>query len=101
MTNKIIIDFFRQKGLLFPKTEEEVEKFEKINDTSKEIPCDWDNPLNIIKRGKIKLTELDLSNNDNVIDDFQDLKMAARKGENSISRETLEKMKNKHKNGSK
>lgn len=101
MTNKIIIDFFRQKGLLFPETEEEIERFEKNNHTSTEIPSDWDNPLNVIKRGKVKLTEFNFSDNDKAIDEFQDLRMAARKGENSISKETLEKMKNKHKDGSK
>jgi len=97
MENKKLIDLFKSKGWLFPSTEEEIEEFEVNNDIESETPNDWDNPSAIINRGEMNINKLKFSEKD----DFQDLKMAARKGEKSIPKEILEKMKNKHKNGDK
>ena len=97
MENKKLIDLFKSKGLLFPSTEKEIEEFEENNDIKNEIPNDWDNPSAIINRGEMNLSKLKFSEKD----DFRDLKMAARKGIQSIPKDILDKMKNKHKNGDK
>jgi len=84
-----LVDLYRTNGLLFPTNANEVLAFESSNDINSENPKDWDNPLNIIKRGKIKKLEFDnlkLSNESAI-----NLSMAARDGK-AITEEIRKKM---------
>lgn len=94
--NKKLIDFFRSEGLLFPTTEEEVEKFEQLSLELDKEPSDWDDPTQIIKRGRQNLKHLNMEKNTSLKSEIQDLKMVARKG-NKLPKEILERMKKNQK----
>jgi len=97
---KKLIDFFQNEGLLFPETEEEVEKFEKshIDYNEEQEPMDWDAPNQIIKRGRQKLKSFKPETDNSIKSEIQDLKMVARKG-NELSEDIIKKMKeNQRKN---
>lgn len=70
---------FRKGGLLLPIHESEIEEFEyNLEKDDSFEPADWDNPLKILERGKIKSVDLGkLSIDDNTV---QNLAMAARDG---------------------
>jgi hypothetical protein len=70
---------FRKGGLLLPLNESEIEDFEKnLNRDDAYKPIDWDNPLKILERGKIKSVALGkLSIDDSTVNN---LAMAARDG---------------------
>ena len=55
MKNKKIslVKLYQSNGFLFPSNAEEVLAFENSNDINRENPIDWDNPINLVKRGKI------------------------------------------------
>lgn len=49
---------FESKGLLFPSNSFEVIEFEKLNNIEEEKPRDFDNPIDIILRGKKNIENL-------------------------------------------
>ena len=82
-------DLLKSKGLLFPSNSDEVIEFEKLNDIEQEDPKDFDNPINVILKGK-----QDIQNLKRVIisqTEIQNLAMAAREGK-VISDEIRRKM---------
>ena len=81
---------FREGGLLLPIHESEIEEFEKNLDKDELYkPGDWENPLKILERGKIKSVDLGkLSIDDNTVNN---LAMAARDGK-KISDDIRKKM---------
>lgn len=99
MENKKLVDILRSNGFLFPSTEKEITDFENRNDVAEENPTDWNDPSAIIKRGLLKIEKVKMSDFEE--NELHDFKMAARKGEQSIPKDILEKMKSKHKNGDK
>jgi hypothetical protein len=99
MGNKKLVDILKSNGYLFPSTDEEIIAFEKDNNSAAERPSDWNEPSVIIKRGLLKIEKLTVSEFEQ--SEIMELKMAARKGEQSIPKEILDKMKSKHKNGNK
>jgi len=48
-------DFFKSKGLLFPSNSDEVIEFEKLNNIELEKPVFFENPSEIILKGKQEL----------------------------------------------
>lgn len=84
-------------GFLFPTTDSEVEAFEKEFDiNSIELPKSLQDPMEILKRGRIKTVvkkEATIIN----MNTATNMKMAARKGE-SIPQEVLDKMKHDREN---
>ncbi|MDD5569657.1 MAG: hypothetical protein PHD97_00705 [Bacteroidales bacterium] len=82
-------ELFKSNGLLLPTNADEILIFEKSNDINKETPEDWDNPINIIKRGKIK--KLEISNLNLTTESTKNLSMAAREGK-AITDEIRKKM---------
>ena len=68
----------RTSGFLLPADESEVEAFEKNLEEDSNEPIDWDNPLNIIARGKVKKVELKSPDVDE--GSVENLSMAAREG---------------------
>ena len=99
MENKKFIDLLKANDFLFPSSENEIIEFEKNNDIESETPIDWNDPSAILKRGIINIEKLTVSEFEE--NEIHELKMAARKGEQSISKDILDKMKSKHKNGDK
>ena len=99
MENKKLVDILRSNGYLFPSSEEEIIQFETNNNVANETPADWDNPSAIVKRGILKVDNVKVSEFEK--NEISELKMAARKGEKSIPKEILDKMKSKHNNGNK
>ena len=99
MKNKKLIDILKSNGYLFPSTVKEVTDFEKYNNVEGENPIDWDDPTAILKRGLVKIKKAKAFGIEQ--GDIQNLKMAARKGEKTIPKDILDKMKRKHKNGDK
>lgn len=99
MENKKVIDILKANGYLFPSTEEEITAFENENNYADDIPSDWDDPSSILKRGLLQIESLPIPDFDQ--SEIIELRMAARKGEQDISKEILDKMKSKHKNGNK
>lgn len=86
-----LVDLFKSQGLLFPSNAEEVLAFEKVNNIEIENPKDWENPSEIIKRGKIKNLKL---KNFSVTDEcLTNLSLAAREGK-IITDEIRKKMDN-------
>ena len=85
---KGIIELLKSKGLLYPTTPEEIVEFEKNNNTQDETPQDWDNPTNIILRGKQSLKDLKQAFNE----DAENLSMAAREGKDAITNEVRKQM---------
>lgn len=89
-------------GYLFPRNETELDRFEKLYEDydfkleNKSI--DIESIINGTLKCQIKIFPL---NDEAEVNEIQDLKMAARKGEKSIPKDVLDKMKNKHKNGNK
>ncbi len=99
MANKKLEDILKSNGYLFPSTNKEIADFENSHNVEEESPADWNNPSEILKRGLLKIKNVTISEYEN--DEILELKMAARKGEQSIPKEILDKMKGKHKNGDK
>lgn len=99
MENKKLVDMLKSNGYLFPSTDEEITAFEKNNNYADENPIDWDEPSAIIRRGLLKIEKLTVSEFEQ--SEIMELRMAARKGEQTIPNEILDKMKSKHKNGNK
>ncbi len=91
-----IRDLFQAKGLLFPETEKDVEEFELLNPIYDEIPGDWNNPEEIIKRGIQKLQHIKSLSNETLDNEIEELRMVARKG-NALPQHIIEKMKANHK----
>jgi hypothetical protein len=91
MSNKNITikELLKSKGLLFPSNADEVIEFEKLNNIEEENPKDWDNPLNIILRGKQKIQNI--KQNTISSSELQNLAMAAREG-STITDEVRKKM---------
>lgn len=90
---------FRTSGYHLPIDESEVEDFEKnlrCDDLSK--PADWDDPLEILERGKI--TKVNVSTPETNADAVKHLSMAARDGK-GISDEVRKKMNEDRKNSKK
>jgi hypothetical protein len=89
-------------GYLYPRNETELDLFEKTHANydfkleNKSI--DIDNIINGTLQCQTRVISLIDHEKEK---DIQDLKMAARKGEQSIPKDILDKMKNKHKNGDK
>ena len=73
-----LVQLFKSNGLLLPTNADEILAFEKSTDISSEKPKDWDNPMEIIKRGKI--SKIDYNYLDLSIDSTNNLSMAAREG---------------------
>lgn len=97
MSNKNNIrNLFQSKGLLFPETEKEVEEFELLNPIYNEIPGDWNNPEEIIKRGIQKLQHIKSLSNETLDNEIEELRMVARKG-NVLPQHIIDKMKANHK----
>ena len=73
-----LVKLIQSKGLLFPSNADEVLAFENSNNINKESPEDWDDPIVLVKRGrveKIKLNNLKITDNS-----VTNLSMAAREG---------------------
>ena len=89
-------------GYLFPRNETELDRFEKLfadyNFKLKNKSIDIESIINGTLKCQIKIIPLIDEAERNEI---QELKMAARKGEKSIPKDVLDKMKSKHKNGNK
>lgn len=85
----------RTNGYLLPNNENEVSAFESNMETLNDLPVDWDNPLNILTRGKQYFVKLEK----NTVDEntVKNLGMAAREG-NSISETVRKKMNDDRKN---
>lgn len=93
---KKLIDLLQSKGLFFPTTSEEVEEFEKLMFPSDDVPADFENPENIIRRGMQKLDQIKIGNIESLSSEIQELKMVARKGSN-LPQHLIDKMTSKHK----
>lgn len=90
---------FRLAGYNLPIHESEVEEFEKnLEEADDSKPMDWDNPLQILKRGKVE--SIDVSKFRDVDEESaKRLSMAAREGK-GISDQVRKKM-NEDRNRSK
>lgn len=73
---------FRTNGYLLPLSEDEVEAFETNMIIFEDLPVDWENPINILHRGKRQSTKLTNPQTDQ--NAINHLAMAARDG-NTIS----------------
>ena len=93
MPNRKLVDLFKSKGMLFPETELEVEEFEK-NFCDKELkPQDWNDPIQILLRGKLDVSSI----NSFFISEEKITSMAAREGKelsDVIRKKMLEDKKN-------
>ncbi len=89
--NKGLVELFQSKGLLFPINSEEVTEFENQNNIENENPKDWDNPIDLILRGKQQLQNIKLNSNSISSLEIQNLAMAAREG-STITDEVRKKM---------
>jgi hypothetical protein len=89
-------------GYLYPRDETELDLFEKAyagyDFKLENKSIDFDSIINGTLTCQTKVISLFDPEEEK---DIQDLKMAARKGEQSIPKDILDKMKNKHKNGDK
>ena len=85
------------KGYLTPTNEEELKAFEKRFEKSYEEPEKWDNPLEILKKGKVKKIKIE-SLKFYSTQETGNLSMAARDGK-EISKEVKDKMKKDRSNG--
>lgn len=101
VTERNLNNVLSSTGYICPRNELELEAFEKLYENFESKIKDEVIDLNEIfeKRSqhKGKVISFTFEQNENI----SDLKMAARKGEDSIPTEILEKMKRKHKNGDK
>ncbi len=86
---------FRTNGYLLPADESEVEAFEANLVISDDLPVEWENPVNILTRGKRQATKL--TNPETDQDAVNNLAMAARDG-NTISEAVRKQMNNDRKN---
>lgn len=93
MPNRKLADLFKSKGILFPETEFEVEEFEK-NFCDKELkPQDWNDPLQILLRGKLEVPSI----NSFFISEEKITSMATRDGKelsDAVRKKMLEDKKN-------
>jgi len=87
--------YLRLKGFVMPITAEEILAFEEKYEKSFDKPKDFDLPLDILKRGKIK--KVLLNQEDMPTQISNSLSVAAREG-NSISVEIRKKMNEDRKN---
>lgn len=98
-TNKSdLAKILRLNGYIMPASEDEIQAFEKKYKKSYEKPENWDTPLEIIKKGKIKKIDLKVAKNNT--SETNNLAMAARDGK-SISKEVKDKMHQDRENGEK
>lgn len=90
-----LIKVIRSQGYIFPTDEESVIEFEKNykKDIESIKPKEWDNPLNILKKGLV--TKIDVLQEENPFSD--NLAQAARDGKH-LSSEILKKMREDRKN---
>lgn len=96
--NKTLRDILLDNGKLFPTEPEQVSIYLKANKLDlTENPVDYDNPLNIINRGQIHLTNFSLKTNFSSENDLANLAMVAREGK-VIPTNILNKMKEDKKN---
>lgn len=58
MLNKKLVDLFQAKGLLFPETNFEVDEFEKNFCDIELKPRDLNDPLKILMRGRIEVSNI-------------------------------------------
>lgn len=98
--NKGLVELFQSKGLLFPINSEEVTEFENQNNIENENPKDWENPIDIILRGKQQLQNIKLNPNSISSLEIQNLAMAARDG-STITDEVRKKMNEDRNNATK
>lgn len=91
----------RSTGYLIPKNQEELENFELLYDNFDSKLKDIVINITEITRGNVCQQGKIVSMTSPLSEDISELKMAARKGENSIPKEILDKMVRKHKNGDK
>ncbi|MDN3643615.1 hypothetical protein QWY87_12935 [Lutimonas halocynthiae] len=103
LVDKNNFDFWLSStGYLFPRNETELDVFEKLYEN-------FEHKIDLSRIDTNKIIEGNFSFKGKVvsllkkdeIDNFDDFKMVARKGENEIPKEILQKMRSKHKNGSK
>lgn len=85
----------RRTGFHLPVNEDEVEYFERNVDCKSEKPIHWENPLEILKKGKVCDVKLIIQGGDSSA--ANNLAMAARDG-NSISDNVRKKMNDDRKN---
>lgn len=85
----------RRTGFHLPVDEDEVEHFERNIDCENEKPIHWENPLEILHKGKVSSVNLTLQGGDT--NTANNLSMAARDG-NSISNNVRKKMNEDRKN---
>ncbi|WP_341216585.1 hypothetical protein [uncultured Wocania sp.] len=98
-TNKSdLAKILRLNGYVMPSSDDEIKAFEEKFKKSYEKPENWDNPLEILKRGKTK--KIDLKTTKSVPNQTDNLAMAAREGK-SISKEVKNKMQKDRENGEK
>ncbi|WP_445736249.1 hypothetical protein [Mariniflexile sp.] len=98
-TNKSdLAKILRLNGYIMPSSDQEIKAFEKIYKKSYEKPENWNNPLEIIEKGKIK--KLDLETIKSLPLESDILSMAARDGK-AISKEVKNKMLKDRENGEK
>lgn len=93
MPNRKLADLFKSKGILFPETEFEVEEFEKNFFENELKPQDWNDPLHILTRGRIEISNI----NSFCISEQKITSMAARDGKelsDAVRKKMLEDKKN-------
>ena len=95
---KSLEPILRSSGYLMPKTDVEIKKFIKENESNFKKPSDFDNPLDILKRNKTKINSL--LNKSLISPDMANIARAARDG-NKISLDELKKMKEDRDNAEK
>lgn len=93
-----LAEVLRLNGYIMPSSDDEIKAFEKKFKKSYEKPENWDNPLEIIKKGKTKKVDLQITKN--ILSQNNNLAMAARDGK-SISKEVKNKMQKDRENGEK
>jgi DNA topoisomerase IA len=85
----------RLNGFIMPSSDEEIRAFEEKYKKSYEKPENWNSPLEVIKKGKIKKVNLEVTKNNSA--EANNLAMAAREGK-SISKEVKNKLKQDREN---
>lgn len=89
-TNKSdLAKILRIYGYIMPSSDDEIKAFEEKFKKTYERPENWDKPLEIIKKGKVK--KVDLKTIDSIPTQTDSLAMAAREGK-TISKDVKTKM---------
>lgn len=91
-------DWLHSTGFLYPKNEKQLERFEKLyEDYDFKLSNEKIDIESILKDTlcyKTRTIQLNLSSS--VINDIEDLKMVARKGQSGLPQHIIDKMKKKH-----